>query len=336
MKLKKRWILWLGLIMLSWPVWAQTQSQALRVYMPRSIKIKGATPNLGQIAILRGNTELVNRLRSVSMGRITSPGGQVVIDRNTILSRLASFGVNASSVTLSGAEKITVQQQSVILTSAILVKRARLALEDFPMNELVSQVALMRGPADVIVPGSDQTLSLKVDTIKQLTHNQIRVRIEVLQKDKRLAFRDVVFGLKFLSYRLLTNTDILPGTAIDQRHVRVVKGVSNRPVESKKEPLWYKNPEGKMVVREELMALRRMPAGVVVRPGMIGRPAKAVLVKRRQTVVIRLENLGLMVSAMAVAQEDGSVGDVIKVKNAIPVRSPRAGITRSGKRSTSA
>jgi flagella basal body P-ring formation protein FlgA len=316
MKLKKRWILCLGLIMLSWPVWAQIQSQTLRVYIPRSITIKGALPNLGQIAILRGNTELVNRLRSVSMGRIASPGGQVVIDRNAILSRLASFGVDASKVTLSGAEKITVQQQSTILTSAILVKKARVALDDFPMSELVSQVTLMRGPADVIVPGSDETLSVKVDTIKQVANNQIRVRIEVLQKDERLAFRDIVFGLKFRLYRLVTNADILPGTAIDHRHVRVVEGVSSRPMASKERTLWHKNSEGKMVVREGLMALRKLPAGAVVRSGMIGAPTQAVLVKRRQSVVIRLENLGLMVSAIGVAQEDGSVGDVIKVKNA--------------------
>ncbi len=316
MKLKKRWIRWLGLIILSWPVSAQTQSHVLRVYIPRAIAIKGATPNLGQIAILRGNTELVDRLSSVSMGRIASPGGQVVIDRNAILSRLASLGVNASAVTLSGAERITVRQQSVTLTSAILVEKARVALKDFPMSELVSQVALMRNPIAVIVPGSDQTPSLQVDTIKQLTTNQIRVRIDVLQKGKRLAFRDVVFGLKFRCYRLLAKTDILPGTAIDQSLVRVVEGVLNRPVESKQETLWYMNPEGKRVVREGLMALRKIRAGVVIRPGMIGAPAKAVLVKRRQSVVIRLENLGLMVCAMGVAQENGSVGDLIKVKNA--------------------
>ncbi|MCP4450896.1 MAG: flagella basal body P-ring formation protein FlgA [Planctomycetes bacterium] len=316
MKLKKRWILWIGLLMVSWPVWAHAQSQSLRVYMPRSTTIKGAIPNLGQIAILRGDADLVNRLRSVSMGRIASPGGQVIIDRNAILSRLASFGVDASKVTLSGAEKITVQQQSTILTSATLVKRARAALQDFSMSELVSQVTLMRGPAIVIVPGSGEALSVKVDTIKQTAQNQIRVRIEVLREDERLAVRDIIFGLKFRIYRLVTNADVLPGTAIDHRLVRVVEGVSNRPVEPKAEVLWRKNPEGKMVVREGLMALRKLPAGAVIRPGMIGAPSKAVRVKRRQSVVIRFENLGLMVSAIGVAQEDGCVGDVIKVKNA--------------------
>ena len=63
---------------------------------------------------------------------------------------------------------------------------------------------------------------------------------------------------------------------------------------------------------------------------MIGPPAKKVMVKRRQSVVIRLENLGLMVSAMGVAHEDGSVGDVIKVINADSKRVIMAQINADG------
>jgi flagella basal body P-ring formation protein FlgA len=330
MKLKKRWILWLGLILLSWPVCAQTQNKVLRLYMPRTIKIKGAMPTLGQIVILRGPDELVSRLRSVPMGRISSPGGQVVIDRNTILSRLASHGIKTSDVTLSGAEKTVVQQESITLASAILVKEARAALKDFPMIKLVNQVTLTRAPAPIILPGAEQVPALKVDSIRQISANQIRVRIEVLQEDKRLAFRDVIFGLRFRVYRLVTNMDILPGTAIDHSHIRVVEGVSNRMSQSKDNALWHENADGKMVVREGLIALKTLQAGVVIRPGMIGVPAKKVLVKRRQNVVIRLENLGLMVSAMGVAQEEGRVGDVIKVRNAGSMRLIMAYVNADG------
>jgi len=157
---------------------------------------------------------------------------------------------------------------------------------------------------------------LEVDTIRQISSNQVRVRIEVLQQGKRLAFRDIVFGLRFRFYRLVTNVDILPGAAIDPTLIRVVESMSNRIVPSKDNALWHKNAEGKMVVREGLIALKNLSAGLVIRRGMIGLPAKEVLVKRRQNVVIRLENWGLMVSTMGVAQEAGSVGDVIKVRNA--------------------
>jgi len=328
MKSKKYGILWLGIIFMVWPAWAQNED--LRVYMPRTIKIKGAMPSLGQIAILRGSDELIKRLHSVPMGRIASPDGQVVIDRNTILSRLASYGLDASHVTLSGAEKITVQRQSMTLSSAMLVKAARASLKDFPMNERVSQVNLARTPAMVIVPGEDQPLSLKVESIKQVSENQIRVRIDVLQADKKLAFRDVVFGLKFRFYRLVTNVNISPGTAIDPGLVRVVEGISNRLIQSKDEVQWHKNADGKIVVREGLIALKNLRAGVMIRPGMMGTPGKQVMVKRRQSVVIRLENLGLMVSAMGVAQEEGRVGDVIRVANADSKRVIMAQINADG------
>lgn len=316
MKRKTQWVVWLGLVVMSWPGSAQTDTQVLRIYMPRTIRIKGVVPTLGQVAIVRGNDALVRKSQSVSMGRIAASGGQVVIDRNTILSRLASHGITGASVTLSGAEKIVVQQQSKTVTSGALVQCAQAALKNFPMNPSVSQVALMRTPAHVVMRDEDQALSLKVDAIEQLSANQIRVRVDVLQDGQKLAFRDVVFGLKYRLYRLVTNVDIMSGLAIDHRLVRVVEGLSDRPTRPDENALWYKNAEGKMVVREGLTAMRNLPAGTVIRSGMLGLPPKEILVKRRQSVVIRLENFGLMVSAMGVAQEDGSVGDMIKVRNA--------------------
>ncbi len=330
MKNKTYWILWLSLIVLSGPVWAQTRTQVLRIYMPRTMKIKGGVPSLGQVAILRGDEALVKKVSTLPMGRIAAPGGQVVVDRNTILSRLASLGVRASDVTLSGAEKIVIQQQTQTVTPEVLAKVAREAIKDFPMSDMVSQIALVRRPANVIVPGADQPLSLKIGTIKQVTHNQIRVRVEVLQEDDKLAFRDIIFALKYRFYRLVTNVDILPGTAIDHSLVRVVEQVSNRLMQTRDDALWIKNAEGKIVVREGLTALRKLSAGMVIRPGMIGVPAKAILVKRRQSVVIRLDHLGLMVSAMGVAQEEGRIGDVIKVRNADSKRVIMAQINADG------
>ncbi|MCF7972289.1 MAG: flagellar basal body P-ring formation chaperone FlgA [Phycisphaerae bacterium] len=334
MNLKIQGVLWLGLALMSGPVWAQTQTQTqdqtLRIYMPRNIDIKGAVPSLGQVAILRGNESLIKRLRPIAMGRIASPGGQVVIDRNTILSRLASHGVKASDVTLSGAEKIVVQQQSTIVTSKTLADRARAALNDFPMHELVHQVTLIQVPIPVVVSETDEPLTLKVESIRQVSDNQIHVRMDVLQGDKKLAFRDVVFGLKFRFYRLVTTVDIASGTTINDSLVRVVEGISNQLILVKDNALWAKDAQGKIEVRKGLVAMRHLPAGVVLRPGMIGTPDKEILVKRRQNVVIRLENLGLMVSAIGVAQDEGSVGDIIRVKNADSSRMIMAQVKADG------
>jgi flagella basal body P-ring formation protein FlgA len=217
---------------------------------------------------------------------------------------------------LSGAEKIVVRQESLTVTSEVLADKARDALKDFPMHESVCQVALIRGPTHVVLPNTDEALSLKIESINQVSDNQIRVRLEVFQGDTKLAFRDVVFGLKYRMYRLVTNADIATGTAIDDTLVRVVKGISDRLIQLKDDAFCMQDAEGKVTVRKGLVAMRSLPAGVVIRPGMLGTPEKEILVKRRQSVVIRLENLGLMVSAMGVAQDEGCVGEVIRVKNA--------------------
>ena len=97
---------------------ALEQSPAgLQIYLPRSVTIKDNLPNLGQVAIIQGDETLVAKAEKIGMGRISVPGQKLIINRSSLLSRLASNGISTSQVTLIGAKEITLTQKHDIIKS---------------------------------------------------------------------------------------------------------------------------------------------------------------------------------------------------------------------------
>ena len=64
-----------------------------------------------------------------------------------------------------------------------------------------------------------------------------------------------------------------------------------------------------------MIVTRHLSAGTIIPHGLI-RPARpAVIVRRNQTVVMRIQGFGFTISAIGQALENGRRGDVIKVRN---------------------
>ena len=96
----------------------------LKVYLPREVTIKNSNLKLGHVSIIQGSDTLVARAEQIALGRISVPGQKIVIDRPMVLSRLATNGIPASKVTLTGSEKITVKQQNQTISSSDFVSLA--------------------------------------------------------------------------------------------------------------------------------------------------------------------------------------------------------------------
>ena len=87
------------------------EKSGLRIYLPREVSVGNGDLSLGQVGIVRGEDALVAKANTIALGRISVPGQSLVIDRPTVLSRLACSGIPASKVVLTGAEETTVRQQ---------------------------------------------------------------------------------------------------------------------------------------------------------------------------------------------------------------------------------
>lgn len=98
------------IVLLVWVLTTALNSNAdsdrgLQIYLPREISIETDVPNIGMIAIMRGDEVLVGKAKAITLGRIASPGQKIIVDRTIILSRLACNGIEISQVTLTVQKK---------------------------------------------------------------------------------------------------------------------------------------------------------------------------------------------------------------------------------------
>jgi flagella basal body P-ring formation protein FlgA len=276
---------------------------ALQIHLPREVTIRDDELKLGQVAVVHGDESLVAIASSISLGRISLPGQKVVVDRSTILSRLACSGISTDKVILTGAQAITVEQQRQVIKGTELVEIAKSLLKKHPAASSAHQWEAVRIPRDLILPGPSRDVRLSPQLAKNGSTNQARVRITVLANGNELATREVNLYLKYNCRRAVTLVEIPTGTVISPQNVEIEQALSDRP-----EPADWRPPYG-------LIARRRLPAHATVSPDMITAAKSPVVVKRNETVVIQVELPGIMVTAMGKTMQEGHVGEHIKVRN---------------------
>lgn len=300
----------------SFNVNAEQSDSPLQIYLPRDITIEGDVANLGQIAILRGNGPLVAIADKIDLGRISRPGEKVVIDRSLVLSRLASNGISASDVKLTGAEKLTVTQQHQIIKGDKFVEKALAFVKKNTMNTSICQLDPIRTPRDMILPESAQNLDYSLSIVKNSVRNQAKVRIAMLSNNEEIGNREVSFRLKYDCYRAVAKVDIPTEAAITAANIKIEKTVSDYPEVDK----WLgsqlsgisnnKSPG----IPAGLIATRRIPANTVLRQGMTGPVKPMLVIKRNQKVAVVFDSPGLSLSAHGKARQDGRVGEFIEVE----------------------
>ncbi len=285
------------------PASAARRTTVLQIHLPREVTIDQDTVKLGHVTIVRGEESLATKVSEVTLGRISVPGQSVVVDRETLLSRLASSSITTSTVKLTGAEKVVVKRQHQTVTGAEFVRIASVFLKKNLSDGSVCRADLIRVPKDLIVPGQCADLKLSPKLASNASRSIIRVRIVAVQGTKPIAVRDVTFRMKYNGHCVVTLTDIPAGGVISPENVKIEKAVSDCP-----EPEHWQPPYG-------LIAKRRLPADTVIRPTMIGPVESPVIVERNQNVVIRIERPGLLVTAVGKAMQEARAGEYIKVRN---------------------
>ncbi|MCX5638478.1 MAG: flagellar basal body P-ring formation chaperone FlgA [Planctomycetota bacterium] len=274
---------------------------ALQIYLPREVTIKEDCLWLGQVSLVRGSDFFVAKASQIPLGRISVPGQEIVIDRPMVLSRLACNGIPSSKVTLLGAEKVKVKKQQKTIKGGDFVKRASSFLKDNPLT--ACQLEPLSIPQDFVVPGDSNNMELRPRLAGTCPSDWAKVQIVVLKEGKQIGSREVTFRLKYNCRTAVTLADIPAGSLINSENVRIENTISSQP-----EPTDWKPPYG-------LIAKRHLPANTVLGANMVAPAGRPVVVGRNQSVIIRLEKPGLLVTAVGKTLENGRAGEHIKVRN---------------------
>jgi len=279
------------------------RSDQLRIHLPRQRTVETSTLSLGEVGIVYGPDELVERASGVLLGRVSLPGQQIVLDRAAILSRLASAGISAGTVRFTGAEKVFVTRAARTITAEQLIEAAKAFLKT---TELVSSAAglqVVRQPKALSIADTAGQVRFNCRLSRAPVAGVINVQVTVLVDGKVVGVREVPMRLQFKCRRAIALTDIPAGTVLTTDNVKIEHVLSNRP-----EPANWKLPYG-------LVARRPIRAETELRPSMVGPVQPQVVIKRNESVLIRIDRLGLLVTAVGRALQDGHLGQYIRVQN---------------------
>ncbi len=276
---------------------------ALRMHLPRAVRARGAALNLGLIGVIRSSdAKILKKASDIPMGRMPFSGEKITFDRRTILSRLATAGINPSMIRITGAEKVLVMLDETTFKAARLVRSADAFLKKTRPGPAGCSWRLVRQPGDMKVP-TEENIQLKPCLGKAATKGYVTVVVAAVGGKRELGRAKMLFRLVYPMRQAVAIKDITSGEIFTQKNtvVRVVS-VDRRPTGD-----WI-SPFG-------LIAARDIPAGKAIRSGLMKAKRPIIVVRRKQAVQMKVVGLGFVVTGIGQALSDGRVGDLIKVRN---------------------
>ncbi len=276
----------------------------LQVHLPREVTVEDSLLTLGQISVINGEPALAVVAGGLGLGRLSVPGQKVTLDRPTILSRLASQGIAMETVRMTGAEAIVVRRHQKIINTEEFIEAGRVFLQQHPPGPKVCELIPTTRPKDLILPGRLEDLKLMPRFVRSGSRGYVTVQIAVVADGNKVGTRDIPFRLRYQCRRIVTLKEIPEGAELAPDNVKIETTVSDRP-----EPAGWKPPYG-------LVALRALAADMEIRNDMVGSVQAPVVIRRNETVVIRVERPGLLITAMGTALQQARAGEFVKVRNA--------------------
>ena len=308
------------------PEMPKAKTGGLRVYLPRSVQVKTNSLRLGLICVVRGPDEkLVAQAEAVAMGRAPWHREKLVIDRRTILSRLACSGIGSERVAFTGSDKVAVTRAERVFSPDELLASARALLKRKPPAPAGCKWQLYRPVKELVVSAAaeiklqaEMAEGEKPDAAKSRASRFVSVQVAAVSKGWKLGVRQVVFKLSFPVTELVAKKNIPAGSMITPENTKLRTVMRDRPAAGKLIP-----PYGKI-------ASRPLAAGTVVKADLVSAVKPVLVVKRGQNVVMRIQGVGFSVSAVGQALQDGRAGDLIKVRNVDTARIISARIVFDG------
>ena len=292
------------LLMMGWALLGvgTAAEKPLRIYLPAEVQLEGELVELGCVGILLGDASLVEKAKAIQVGAFAVGGQVLVVDRNTILSRLASNGIRAHQVQILGAQTVRIGRHEMMLTAERIIDCARRYL-DAKLAEIKGvTLTVIRPPQPQVLTSDAGAAELTVTEDNQQGGGIRKIRVAILQNGKQIVGEDVFFSVRYPNRRVVAAVELPAGTALTSENVRVETVESDKP-----EPSDWVVPYG-MITRQ------RIAEGTAVLDTLLEPKQEPMVIRRRQNVLVRIDTGILFISAPGEAMDDGRVGELVRVK----------------------
>ena len=274
----------------------------LRIHLPRIVQVEGDSLTVGSIGVLAcKDSELADNAGAVAMGRAPWSREEMVIDQRTILSRLAASGIDRRQVKLSGARQVKVRRKEQFIGADRIIQAAAAFLEKRQEQSGESSWRLVGRPKELVAKGS-KDFKLKAQLGRKISENRLSVEVSAIADGAKLGSGEVIFQKVYQLRQVVVVKKIQAGEAITPENAKI------RTLSSTNKPAEWVSPYGQA-------ARRLLRPGTVIGPGLLTDKQGQIIVRRGQTVVMRIKGLGFTLSTIGQVLKDGRAGDFIKVRN---------------------
>ena len=288
----------------------------IHLHLPRSVSIHSSASllQLRMIGILRDGGTVAG---AVSMGRTPRLDERIVIDRATIVSRLAASGISAKNVKITGSDEVIVTRDGKTISAADLIKSVKSFLKLSHTPPPGGKWQLRQPPQSLVVPAADN-IELRHELAENATTGQAPVIVSAVADGRKLGERRVLFKLIYPNRQLVAIRVIPASTPISPANTQIRIIATAKPKNSN-----WALPYGRIAAK------RILPETLISR-NLLKPIEKPLLIKRSQLVLMQIIGDGFKLSATGQALQPASEGDVIRLRNVDTKRIVTAVITADG------
>jgi flagella basal body P-ring formation protein FlgA len=274
----------------------------LQIYLPREITVSSDSPLLGDVAVIQGNETLAAKAQAIPLGRFSSASQKITLDKKVLTAALASNGIRAWQVTFTGANEVKVSQKHLAVSGQDFAEKALAYLTENPPHISVCKYTLMQTPQDLILADVNDNIKLTASLASNI-NGQVKILVGVFCGEKELGSREVAFSMKYTCKKAVAAADIPAGAILNAENVKVENFAANLP-----QPASWTPPYG-------MAAKKLLPGNSEITMNMLEVVKPPVILQRNQNVLIKIERLGLVVTAIGKTMQEGRAGEYIKVQN---------------------
>ena len=134
--------------------YAGTATAQITMTLPEQVNVDTADVTLGQLAIISGADDALNRqMDNIIVGRAPLPGNSRTISRDYIALRLRQSGIDPDAIRMNVPEKVTIVRRAVTISAAdieMLVREYLAANPPFDGADMT--ITNVRVPGDIMLP----------------------------------------------------------------------------------------------------------------------------------------------------------------------------------------
>ncbi len=234
-------------------------------------------------------------LLGLDIGPAPRPGKSGFVSRAAVQDALRRVGADPELATALPA-RAEIKRAGHSLTKATLAARVREAASaELPVGLTIDSVL---GLEDVVLPTAEHSIDVTIGKLRRSTV----ATVEIEAGGRRWARQQATLQLSGTAKTPVLRDDLPKGTTVTREHLEM-KDVELDHV-----------PEGAMTRAEDLVGQRlrtKTSAKQLVRKAAVEAPP---VIERGDVVHVVARGRGLKISRQAVAQQDGAIGQTIKVK----------------------